>query len=251
MLSGAVRPGRSPISTATQSAPSNAAMASPIATRPWRTTTSGAMRQPSARSAGSTPASCGCAWVCTARADSPSATTNTTSWRPGMRREHGLGIRPRGGGRDRAASDSAAGRSAALATGSTGNPSSRQIGGQARLVERFMHRVAGAGMGELEVEQRPGRKRRAGALAARCARRSAGAGRSTIHRRALREACRPSVSPAAARGSGSAIRAGGCGWRHPSGPAASARPRTPAPGGGRAGRAWRARRGTRCSDSRA
>ena len=51
MLSGAESPGRSPISTATQAAPSAAAMASPIATRPWRTMTSGAMRQPSARNA--------------------------------------------------------------------------------------------------------------------------------------------------------------------------------------------------------
>src|SRR5216684_447118 len=82
MLSGAVRPGRSPIRTATQSAHSAAATASPTATRPWRTTTNGAIRQPSARSSGNTPARTGRAWVCTARADRPSAMTNTTSCPP-------------------------------------------------------------------------------------------------------------------------------------------------------------------------
>ena len=43
MLSAAESPGRSPIRIAAQSAPSAVAMASPIATRPWPTTTNGAM----------------------------------------------------------------------------------------------------------------------------------------------------------------------------------------------------------------
>ena len=76
MLSGAERPGRSPISIAAQSAPSAVAMASPIATRPFNTTTSGAMRQPSR--CGNALASSGAAWACTARADRPSATTKAT-----------------------------------------------------------------------------------------------------------------------------------------------------------------------------
>ena len=79
MLSGAESPGRSPISTATLAAPSALATASPMATRPKRTTTSGAMRQFSARSAVIVMARTGAAWSATARADNPSATTNTTS----------------------------------------------------------------------------------------------------------------------------------------------------------------------------
>jgi hypothetical protein len=42
----------------------------------------------------------------------------------------------------------------------------RKVCRELPLVEFVMHGVAGAGMGELEVEQRPGRERRAGALQA-------------------------------------------------------------------------------------
>ena len=59
------------------------------------------------------------------------------------------------------------------------------------------------------------------------------------------------VTPAAARGSGWVGRAGGCAGPRRSSLGARARPRTPAPGGGPRDRAWRARRGTTCSDSRA
>ena len=54
-------------------------MASPTATRPWRTITIGAIRQPSLSSIGTAAFSTGAACDCTARAESPSAITNTTS----------------------------------------------------------------------------------------------------------------------------------------------------------------------------
>ena len=79
MLSGDDRPGRSPISMTTAAALRRVAMASPSATRPWRATTSGAMRKLSFRSAGTTSRSTGAACACTARADRPSATTKATS----------------------------------------------------------------------------------------------------------------------------------------------------------------------------
>ena len=52
---------------------------------------------------------------------------------------------------------------AALATVSTEPSDGGEVGDEARLVERFMHRVAGARVGEAQVEQRRGRERCAGA----------------------------------------------------------------------------------------
>src|SRR5262249_2086122 len=57
------------------------------------------------------------------------------------------------------------------------------------------------------------------------------------------------VTPAAVRGRGWVGRAGGCAGPRRSSLGARARPRIPAPGGAARDRAWRARRGTTCSDS--
>src|SRR6516162_1790353 len=135
MLSGADRPGRSPISTTAMSAESARAISSPIATRPWRTTTSGAMRQPASR--GSAASSSGRACAATARADKPSAITKTTSWPPAACAASRASAspsrrRPRSG-RMRYCVRSAA----ALATASTGKPS-----GASSAMRRASSRVA-------------------------------------------------------------------------------------------------------------
>ena len=228
-------------------------MASPMATRPWRTMTSGAIRQPSLSSAGTTALRTGAACDCTARADSPSAMTNTTSCSAAcgasVASASGARRRPRSG---RIRNSLPVGRGAChrqhhrVETG--------EVGEQPRLVERLVHGVAGAGVGELEAEQRRGRERRAAALQAD----ARGGQSSQIGPQAVFAGHRLGAGsslmrwpPAAARGSGPASRAGGCAPPCPSGPAAPAMPRTPARAACRAGRASPARRGTRCSDSRA
>ena len=138
-------------------------MASPIATRPWRTTTSGAIRQPLARSASITRARTGRACACTARADRPSAIDEHDVVAAGMRRQMSPRHRRQGGGRGRAASDSSA-----VSAGRARHRKNRiaqagKLGGKPRLIERLMHRIARAAVRQPEVEQRPGRQRSAGA----------------------------------------------------------------------------------------
>ena len=258
MLSGADRPGRSPIRTTTQSARSALATASPIATRPWRTTTSGAILKPCARSSGRTPASTGAAWLCTARADRPPVTTNTTSWSAACGCERGLGARARDGGRGPDASDSFAGpvrrwrsrrpdmSSPARSAISRASSSGSCTASRARAWASWKS-SSGPVASDAPVRCSPMRA----AVSRRNATQtpsSPGAGGGARSGRAVSSSA-IGFKPAAARGSGSAWCADGCGSRHPSGPAVPARSRIPAPGGGRAGRAWRARRGTRCSDS--
>src|SRR5215813_15000105 len=134
-----------------------------------------------------------------------------------------------------------------------------EVGDQARGVERRVHRVARAGMRELKFEERTGRERSAGALEPdACCGQPAQAG-PWIVRHAWRPMRRPTpgwrfahdVNSPTTRGAGSGCDAGGCGPPGPSSPGGRATPRIPGPADGAGDPAWQARRGTRCSDSRA
>lgn len=76
MLSGELRPGRSPINTTTTLAPSSAPTSSPMATRPCRAMQMGAIDQFSALMRRCRMAKNGAAFCSTANADRPSTTTN-------------------------------------------------------------------------------------------------------------------------------------------------------------------------------
>ena len=163
MLSGAVRPGRSPIRTAAQSAPSNAAMVSPMATRPCRTTTSGATRtallaqrrqqfgqqRPRMR-------------LHRARRQSVADDEDDVVF---CRHPPPMPRRPR----REAAAEVRTHQISLPVVGCARRPRAPErprlvkIGHQPRLVERLVHRVAGAGMRELELQQRRGRQRGAAA----------------------------------------------------------------------------------------
>ena len=269
MLSGADRPGRSPISTATMAARSAIAMASPIATRPCSATVTGAIRQPSARSAGSTAARTGAACACTAQADKPSEMTKATSqspsaWFASIAVPSAESRRPRSG-RMRYCCRSCT----ALVTVSTGNPSF------ARSLTSWVSSSGACTASRARAWA--SRKSSSGAVASEAPLRASPM-RAAVNRRSAAQGssdggsldaelwvpafagttgllCGGSdspvmrVTPAAARGMGLAGCAAGCARLCPSTPAAPAKPRTPVRGGDAADRAWRAHRGTRCSDS--
>src|SRR6516225_6534536 len=149
MLSGAERPGRSPISTTAMSARNARAISSPIATRPWRTTTSGVIRHPASR--GSAASSSGRACASTARADKPSAITIATSWPlPAC-------CEPRFGVAGEAAAEIGAHEVMRAVGGGArdrehGQAQRRKLFDEARLVELRVHGVAGARVGEAEIK---------------------------------------------------------------------------------------------------
>ena len=243
MLSGAESPGRSPISIATLWAPSASATASPTATRPWRTMISGAMVKPSARSDGH-----GLSENIGTRAGERRAPTIRRQSR--MRRHNRHGARPtqqrrsaQGDGRDRGASGKSADPPPRWRSKAPDDrvrpvpPSSRASS------SGVMHGVARTGMSKPEIEERGGRQRRAGALKpdARC--RKPPQRTPNVGRRLITADNARSMDLAAAAGECDSLRRSSLGGR--------ARLRIPAPGGDRTDRAWRARRETTSTGSRA
>ena len=131
-----------------------------------------------------------------------------------------------------------------------------KLGGQPLFIERFMHRVARAAVRQPEVEQRPGCEGSAGTRKPDARRRQSPepvpqcVARRSIGRRALRwRGIGHDIRPATRPGAEPGRRPAGCVRLYRSSPRAPARPRIPAPDGGRTSRAWRAHRGMTCSGS--